>query len=356
MAIRLGIIGTGGMANAHAKAFQAIRGVRLTACLDVVAEKAQAFAAQYGIPHVTTRLDDLFAQVDAVAIVTPDRFHAGPTIAALKAGKHVLCEKPLTTTLAEARKVAAAAKAARGVIGMVNFSYRRSAAFQKAIALVQSGAIGEVRHVHAHYLQGWLAGIREPREKGKVLPWRLQTSWGGGVLADLGCHILDLSTAVVGPVAAARCDFANFPKLRTDGKPFTAWKGEQMDADDTAAIHLRFASGTSFGVVHTTRWATGRGNSIRVEVNGTTGALMFDLDRSYEQIDVFNRAKNAWKTLTLKPAPTNYQRFITAIRSGVAEQPDLARGAEVQAILAACAQSAKNGKFVAVAPSAKRRA
>lgn len=349
MAIRIGIIGTGGMANAHAKSYQAIKGVEVAACMDVVADKAKAFAETYGIRHACAKFEDVFAHVDAVSIVTPDRFHAGPTLAALKAGVHVLCEKPLTTTLAEARKVAAAAAKAKakGIIGMVNFSYRRSAAFQKAISLVASGAIGEVRHVHAHYLQGWLAGIREP-EAGKTLAWRLQTAWGGGVLADLGCHILDLSTAVVGPVAAARCDFANFPKIRRNGKPFIAWKKEQMDADDTAAIHLRFASGLSFGVVHTTRWATGRGNTIRVEVHGTEGAVMFDLDRSYEQIDVFTRAKQQWKTLTLKPAPTIYQRFIKAIRTGTADQPDLARGAEIQGILDACARSARSGKFETV--------
>jgi predicted dehydrogenase len=346
--IKVGIIGTGGMANAHAQNYQKMRGVQVVACLDVVEGRAQAFAEKYKIPHACSSLKELFSLVDAVSIVTPDRFHAEPTIAALKAKKHVLCEKPLTTTLAEARKVAAAAKKAKGIVGMVNFSYRRSAAFQKAISLMKSGAIGEVRHVHAHYLQGWLPGIREPKSGDKVI-WRLQKAWGGGVLADLGCHILDLSTAVVGPVASARCDLANFPKVNSKGKAFAARKGEKMDADDTAAIHLQFANGHSFGVVHTTRWATGRGNTIKVEVHGTTGALMFDLDRSYEQLDVYDRAKNVWKTLTLKQAPDIYQRFIKSIKTGVADQPDLERGAEIQSILDACARSGKSGRFEKIA-------
>lgn len=349
MVLRIGIIGTGSMARAHAQAYQAQRGVKVTACLDVVQAQAEGFAQAYNIPHVCSDLDALFAEVDAVSIVTPDRFHIQPTLAALKAKKHVLCEKPLTTTLAEAKEVAAAAKKARNVIGMVNFSYRRSAAFQQAIAWVAAGEIGDVRHVHAHYLQGWLTGIREPTKPGQVIPWRLQKSWGGGVLADLGCHILDLSTAVVGPVAEARCDLANFPKINSKGKPFTVHKKEKLDADDTAAIHLRFASGTSFGAVHTTRWATGRGNTIRVEVHGTEGAIMFDLDRSYEQIDRFDRKKNVWVSKTLKKAPSIYERFTKAIRSGESDQPTLQRGAEIQALLDACARSAISGNFEKVA-------
>ncbi len=126
-------------------------------------------------------------------------------------------------------------------------------------------------------------------------------------------------------------------------------KKEKLDADDTAAIHLRFASGTSFGAVHTTRWATGRGNTIRVEVHGTEGAIMFDLDRSYEQIDRFDRKKNVWVSKTLKKAPSIYERFTKAIRSGESDQPTLQRGAEIQALLDACARSAISGNFEKVA-------
>ena len=94
----------------------------------------------------------LLAEVDAMAIVTPDAFHAPTALAALKAGKHVLCEKTLTVTLADARKLATAAKKNLQLITMVNFSYRRSSAMQKAMILAQQGALGDLRHVHAHYL------------------------------------------------------------------------------------------------------------------------------------------------------------------------------------------------------------
>ena len=346
--MKIGIIGTGGMANAHAEEFSKIDGVRLAACLDVVPGKAAAFAAKHGIAHACTLLDEVFAQVDAVSIVTPDAHHAAPTIAALRAGRHVLCEKPLTTSLAEARQVAAAAAAAPHLIGMVNFSYRRSAALQAAIGIAQRGELGRIRHVHAHYLQGWLRGIREPAA-GERLPWRLETAAGGGVLADLGCHILDLTTAVAGAADAFRCDFATFPKLRRDGTPFSAHGDQHLDADDTAALHVRFASGEAFGVLHTTRWAVGRGNTVRLEVHGTDGALVIDLDRGYEQLERYHSSTDRWETTQLPVAATIYQRFVAAVRSGVADQPDLARGAEIQAYLDACTRSARSGAWETVA-------
>lgn len=344
--MKIGIIGTGGMANAHAENFKKIDGVVLASCLDVLPERATAFAAKHGIAHTTTRLAELLAQVDAVAIVTPDAFHASTALAALKAKKHVLCEKPLTVTMAEAKKLAAASKKAKGLITMVNFSYRRSAAMQRAVELAKAGHLGDLRHVHAHYLQGWLTTLREPKDG--IVPWRLQTKTGGGVLGDLGCHILDLTTMVTGPVKRVRCAYGNFPKVTSSGKRMTSFKGQKMDANDTALIELEFAGG-ALGIVHTTRWATGRGNTIRVEAHGTGGALMVDLDRSYEQLDRFTPESGKWETETLPAAPDIYQRFVASVRGKKQDQPDFVRGAQIQALLDACAKSAKSGRWVAVA-------
>lgn len=340
--IKLGIVGTGGMANWHATQFAKLADITLAACLDVVPDRAKAFAEKHTIAYCASDLADLLKRVDAITIVTPDAFHAQTCIAALKARKHVLCEKPLTVTLREAKQVVAAHKKAKGIIGMVNFSYRRSAAMQKALTLAASGALGEVRHVHAHYMQGWLTTMREPKDG--IVPWRLQAKTGGGVLGDLGCHILDLTTAVTGTVKKVRCHFGNWPKIRSDGKRWSEWKKQKADANDTAIIEMQFAQG-GLGVIHTTRWATGRGNTIRVEAHGTAGALMFDLDRSYEQLDTYDLATQKWSTETLPVAPDIYERFVTSIRTGTNDQPDLARGAQIQAILDACVRSAKNGRW-----------
>lgn len=348
--IRLGIVGTGGMANWHAKTFQSIAGVTLTSCLDVVPGRAEEFAAKYQVAHVARRLEELFEQVDAVVVVTPDRFHREPSLAALAAGKHLLCEKPLCPTLAEAREVAQAAAAAakRGVIHMVNFSYRASAAFQRAIELTRAGRLGALRHVHSYYLQSWLAsGMGGSWTKESML-WRLQTGAGsGGVLGDLGCHILDMTTAVGGDVARLRCDLRTYPKVTPDGRTVTEWEGRPLDANDTAIIEVEFTHG-AVGIVHTTRWATGYKNSLHLEVHGTEGALRFDLDRHYHAIELClgeARQTATWTTESLPPAPDNQRRFIAAIRSGQPEQPDILRGAQVQAYLDACERSARSGNW-----------
>jgi predicted dehydrogenase len=347
-ALKIGIVGTGGMANYHATQFKAIKGLELTSCLDVVPERAQAFAQKHGFKAATKDLDELLAAVDAVAVVTPDRFHAEPTIAALKAGKHVLCEKPLTVTLAEAGR--------DGRIHMVNFSYRSSAAFQHAIELRRKGALGKLRHVHSYYLQSWLAQSQWGDWNSDSMLWRLQTAKGsGGVLGDLGCHILDMTTAVADEVKAVRCDLRTFPKLlRTQGekaKEVTEYKGAKLDANDTAIIEIEFAGGAT-GIVHTSRWAVGHANHLRCEVHGTKGALRFDLDEDYHRINLFQGAdlkKAQWKPKQLKPTPSNWQRFVGAIRKGRLDQPDILRGAQIQAYLDACERSAKSGRWESIA-------
>ncbi len=351
--IRVGIVGTGGMANYHADQFKKQAGVKLTSCLDVLPDRAKAYAEKHGVERVAKTLPELLEHVDAVAIVTPDRFHAEPALATLQAGKHLLCEKPLTVTLAEARQVAAAAKKAakHGVIQMINFSYRGSAAFQKGIELVATGKLGAVRHVHSWYLQSWLAGKVWGGWQAEGLLWRLQTAAGsGGVLGDLGCHILDLTTAVAGEVARIRCNLRTFPKVTPDGQTVTEWQGKKLDANDTAIIEIEFTNG-AVGVVQTTRWATGHGNSLRLEAHGTEGALMFDLDRDSAKIDLClgaSRDDCKWETETLPATPSNWERFIHAIHTGKPDQPDILRGAQVQAYLDACERSAQSGQWEAV--------
>ncbi len=350
MTIRVGIIGTGGMANAHAESFRKIKGVELSSCYDVVAERAKAFGEKHGVKKVAADVDDLLDQVDAVTIVTPDRFHHEGALAVLAAKKHLLCEKPLTVTLKQAREVAAAYKKAKkkGVIGMVNFSYRRSAALQRAIRMAQDGELGELRHAHAFYLQSWLAAPIWGHWTNEGWLWRLQTAAGsGGVLGDIGCHLLDMATSVTGNVSRIRCWLGNFAKIGEDGKAYKKWQGKKLDANDSAVIELELENG-GMAVLHTTRWATGHSNHLRLEAHGSKGALMFDLDRSYDKLDVCvgeGPAKASWTTLDLEATPNNYERFISAIEKSELDQPDILRGAQIQAYLDAAERSAKSGKW-----------
>jgi len=354
--IKVGIAGTGNIGSQHVAQFAAIPDAQVVACFDSLPERAEAAAAKAPGAHAAQTFEELIECSDAVVVATPDSAHAPMSLQVLAAGKHLLCEKPLTCSLAEARAVAAAAKdaTARGVIHMVNFSYRSSSGMQEAMKLAKSGALGAIRQVQSSYLQSWLAGRANwgnDHWTASYLIWKLSRSEGSrGVLGDLGCHLLDLTTACSDDLAAVRCELNAYPKAMPNGEYVSEYNGKALDANDVAFIDLRF-SGGGIGVAHTSRWATGYTNAIRLEVHGTEGALRLDLDLSYEAIEVClgdARHRQRWDRRYLPPTPTNQRRFIEAIRSGVQDQPDLLRGAKVQAYLEACFTSAETHQWESI--------
>jgi len=221
------------------------------------------------------------SDVDLVDICTPGDTHMEIAVAALDAGKHVLCEKPLANSVAEAEVMAAAAERARarGVRAMVGFTYRRVPAIGLARRLIAEGRLGEIRHVRAQYLQDWLA------DDGVPLSWRLQKERAGsGALGDIGAHVIDLTQFITGDrivgVAGMLETFVKERPLPEStgglGGPAGAGRGE-VTVDDAAAFLARFGGGAQ-GVFEATRFATGRKNAIRIEVNGSHGSLAFDFE------------------------------------------------------------------------------
>ncbi|MHB9026567.1 MAG: Gfo/Idh/MocA family protein [Armatimonadota bacterium] len=348
--IRLGIIGTGGMANSHATHFQAMRGVKITACCDISAERVADFAAKHGIKRTYTDYRDMlnYEALDAITNVTPDAMHADISLAAIELGLHVLCEKPLATSLADAQKMADAAKRA-GVINMVNFSYRNSCGAQKAAEVIRRGDIGRVIHVESSYLQSWLVSLAwgNWRENPAWL-WRLSTKHGSaGTLGDIGCHIYDLTTLLCGDIAEIDARLQTFDKNIPGNKI-----GDYVfDANDSFIATVRFADG-GLGTIHSSRWATGHGNSLRVRVFGDEGAIEVDLDRSYSEYSACIGKKqvntNTWKPVKCPPTPNNFQRFIRAIKTGINDPNDFANGAKIQAYLHYSVESDKRRKPVEV--------
>lgn len=345
--VQIGIVGTGGMANAHAQEFLKIPGVELAAVCDVDAKRAEEFAARHGgSAEVFTDFRKLLsnADVDAVSNVTPDSLHAPLSLHAIAAGKHILCEKPLATNHADAVRMARAAKKA-GVINMVNFSNRNSRALQKAAQLVRDGELGEIVHVEASYLQSWLTSqIWGDWKTTPAWLWRLSSKHGSkGVLGDIGVHILDFATLPVGPIRSIQARLKTFTKLK--GKRMGEYP---LDANDSALMQVEYANG-ALGVIHTTRWATGHANSLYLRVHGTKGALRLDLDKSYAELEIClgkDIHKGNWKTIKASPTPSIYERFITAVRTGKQGEPDFARGAEIQKALDACFESDRLGQAV----------
>jgi len=346
--IEIGIVGTGGMAHAHAQAFQRIPGCRLVAACDVIPARARKFAKEFGISSVYTDAEELLddAPVDAISVVTSDAAHCPVSLAAIRRGKHVLCEKPLAVNYPEAREMAAAAKR-KGVINLVNLSYRNAPALHKAHELVASGAIGRVMHVEASYLQSWLASkYWGDWRKGSGWLWRLSKAHGSlGVLGDIGVHIFDFASYAAGDIRRVDCRLKTFPKAKGN-----VVKGYKLDANDSAVATVELANG-AIGTIHTTRWATGHANSLLLRIFGDKGGIGVDLDRSYNEVQVCcgkDIDKLEWRTVRCRRVPNMYRRFINSIKTGKNDQPDFARGAAIQKVLDACLKSDATGRPVRV--------
>jgi predicted dehydrogenase len=346
--VRLAIIGTGGMAKRHAECYKQIPGCTLVAAVDVSAERVTAFATTHGIANTFASVDALLAwnQFDAVSIVTPDAFHAAQSIQCLKAGKHVLCEKPLALNHADALKMVAAAQKA-GVINMVNLSYRDWPALQAVQAAIAGGKIGEIRHVEASYLQSWLPSkVWGDWRTTPAWLWRLSSKHGSkGVLGDVGVHIVDFATFPAGPISSV------YGKLKAFDKAKDNRVGEYvLDANDSAVMTVEFANG-ALGTIHTTRWSGGHANRLFLKISGDKGSVEIDSERSTTSYKISvgpDLHKATWKEVACKPTPNNYARFIKSIRTGKQDQPDFARGANVQKVLDAVIASDAKGRPVNV--------
>lgn len=345
--IRVGVVGTGGWARAHAGAFAAVPGVQLAACCDLDENRAKAFAARYGFGAVCTSVSELVGQVDAASVVTSDASHAAVSLELLEAGVHTLCEKPLATTLADARRVADGARraAARDVIHMTNFTKRALSSGHAIIELARSGALGEITHANGGYQQSWLLQDAWGDWTDETWLWRVKKP--GGTLVDIGVHMLDLLTAAVGPPTRLRCDLRTLPKV-LNGNRVTEYGGEPLDADDIATQEIELANG-GFALLQQSRWASGRFNREWLEVFGTEGAAWVDFEDHRDVIWTCLGSEamqqRRWERRPCRHVPSNQARFIEAIRSGEPVQPDMVRGAEVQAMLDACQRSAESGQW-----------
>ncbi|GLX97483.1 Gfo/Idh/MocA family oxidoreductase [Herbidospora sp. NEAU-GS84] len=243
----------------------------------------EAAAESMGWASVETDWKELVKRDDVhlVDICTPGDSHAEIAIAALEAGKHVLCEKPLANTVEEAEAMAAAARAAaaRGVRSMVAFNYRRVPAVALARQLVAEGRLGTIRHVRAQYLQDWIVDPEFP------LVWRLQKDKAGsGALGDIGAHIIDTAQFILGEhltgVSAITETFIKERPLADASAGLSAQGGAEMGqvtVDDAAIFTGRFGGG-AIASFEATRFATGRKNALRIEVNGSLGSISFDFE------------------------------------------------------------------------------
>ncbi|UNS99778.1 Gfo/Idh/MocA family oxidoreductase [Streptomyces tubbatahanensis] len=367
----VGMVGYAFMGQAHSQGWRTVGRVfdlPLTPALAAVCGRDPAAvrtaAQRLGWAAAETDWRALIARDDVqlVDVCTPGDSHAEIAVAALEAGKHVLCEKPLANTVAEAEAMAAAARAARerGQVAMVGFNYRRTPALALARRMVSEGRLGDVRHVRVSYLQDWLVDPAFP------LAWRLRKETAGsGALGDLGAHAIDIAQHVAGsPLAGVSAQTETFVKERPLGDGAPAGELGAVTVDDAAVFTGRLVSGAlaSFEV---TRVAAGRKNALRVELNGTAGSLAFDLERLNE-LEFHDHTQAAGESGFRRILVTEHDHpyleawwppghglgyehtfthqardLVHAIATGTRPAPSFEDGLQVQKVLAAVEESAE---------------
>ncbi len=348
--IALLILGTGGMAGRHLEQFSAIPGCTIVAACDVNATRAKTFAELHGIAHV---FDDLgkaleWGCFDAVINATPDGVHKATSLEIIAAGKPIYCEKPLATNAPDAFEMVDAVEEA-GLINMVNLTYRHAHALQHARNLIAAGEIGTVRHVEASYLQSWLVGRHwgDWRTDERWL-WRLSSSHGSkGVLGDIGIHILDFVTYGTGlDIAALQARLKTFDKA--EGGAIGAYT---LDANDSVAMTVEFDNG-ALGVIHMSRFATGKTNELDLTIHGDRGALKIwanTTDSSLQGCLGPDIETQTWRSMECSATPINAERFVMALRADAAAAPGFRRAAELQKLLDLCFVSSAERRMLDVA-------
>ena len=286
--IGVAITGTGFMGPAHTEALRRL-GVRVEGILGSSPQKSERFAAEYGLPKAYRSFDEILADdaVQAIHITTPNRWHYETTKAALLAGKHVLCEKPLTMNSQESAELVAVAAQVRLAAG-VNYNYRFYPTSLEARQRVRSGGVGEVFSIFGNYVQDWLLYPTDYN-------WRVLASEGGHLraLADIGTHWMDLVQSISGlEIEAVFADLRTVHPVRQRPKgeveTFSGKVQQQqateeigIETEDLGAVLLRFAGGAR-GVLWVSQLTAGRKNCLRYEIAGTRDAIWFDGERPNE--------------------------------------------------------------------------
>ncbi len=286
--IKVGIVGTGFIGPAHLEGLRR-NNIKVVGLAEATPELAQKKAAELGIEKAYPSMEALLAdpEINAVHLATPNHLHYPHAKAALLAGKHVICEKPLAMNTTESAELVRLA-AELHLVNAINFNLRFYPISQHARSLVQSGELGEVFIMQGSYLQDWL---HLPTDWN----WRLEPGLGGTLraVADIGSHWLDLTTFITGlRVESVMADFKTFHPIRKKpAKPVETFTGKLLTAadyidqpiktEDYASILLRYVSG-AHGVLTVSQVSAGRKNRLYYEIDGSKSAISFDSERNNE--------------------------------------------------------------------------
>ena len=369
--IGVGLIGTGFMGKCHTLAYRSVKAVfdtaltpRLVRVCDRRADVAESHASRSGFERAT---DDWRAvvddpDVDIVSITTPNKFHCEMALAALEAGKHVYCEKPLALTLDEAERMAAAAERAAGKT-IVGYGYLCNPLYQHARELVRSGAVGRPL---------FFRGVcDEDYQADPELPWTWRSAKaeaGLGVLGDMMCHLVSMADGLLGPIDSVLADCRTHYATR----PATGGDRLAVENEDVASALVTFESGVT-GTISSSRAAWGRKNHLAWELHGDAGMLVQDQERMNE-LQLFRNegptSDQGFKTILVGPEHEPYGRFcpapghglgfndlktielanfLNAIADDAPAYPDFAAALRFERVIHAIARSGESGTRVRIA-------
>jgi predicted dehydrogenase len=379
--LRVGMIGYGFMGRAHSNAYLKVnrffdlehRPVLQAICARSK-DKAEAFAKNWGYESIETDWRKLVERkdIDLIDIGSPNNTHRDIAIAAAKAGKMILCEKPLAMNAAEAQEMTEAVEKA-GVPNMVWFNYRRVPAISLARQLVDEGRIGRPFHYRATYLQDWT--IAEDVPQGGATLWRLDVDVAGsGVTGDLLAHSIDTAIWLNGPIREVTASTETFVKERVHQE---TGKKQPVGIDDACMFLARFANG-SIGTFESTRYARGRKNYNTFELNGADGSVFFDLEdpqylqyfeyrppagqkvpdhlTGWRKIHVTNFEHPYMKNWWVPGCTIGYEHtfinaladFLKGVETGRPAKPDFRDALETQRVCDAVLASAKDGAWKSI--------
>ncbi len=373
--LRIGLIGYGFMGRAHSNAYAKVghffdsdHEIVLQAVCARDLEKVKVFAARWGYKSVETDWRKLIARddIDVVDIAVPNNLHAEIAIAAAKAGKMILCEKPLAMSPKEAEKMVAAVEKAK-VANMVWYNYRRCPAVVLGKQLIDEGRLGRVFHYRANFLQDWT--INPDLPQGGAALWRLDVkAAGSGVTGDLLAHCIDTALWLNGGIKDVTAMTETFVKER---KHTLTGKVEKVGIDDACAFLCHFNNG-SLGLFESTRYARGHKALYTLEVNGENASFRWDLHDLHrlQWFDHGNEGRlRGWNSIHVSDSDHPYLKnwwvpglqigyehsfvhqvadFLQGLDTGKAALPNFRDGLATDYVVDAVLNSAKSGRWTKV--------
>ena len=368
----IGIIGTGFMGKAHAFAYRAALAAfpdipvpRLEMIADVNHDLAAKAAHQYGFARASDNWRELVndPRIDVVSITTPNTLHREMALAAIAAGKHVHCEKPLSPSLASSLEMVEAAEKA-GVVTQVGFNYIKNPLLKLARDMVAAGELGEITGFRGIHAEDYMHDPESPYS------WRIDPVGGPGVIADLGSHIIGMARFLLGPIAEVSADVRTVVKSRPVARG--SQERRQVLVDDVARILVSFGRGCG-GTIEANWVATGRKMQLGFELTGEKGSLVFTQERLNELL--FYKAGGEAKSsgyVRIEAGPQHppygefciagghqlgfndlktieMGEFLRAIGQGKQSMPDFREAYEIQKVVEAAIASSKQRNWVKVA-------